>query len=94
MLLSGPSGSGKSELLKFYSDKQGYSYVKIDCLAHFNLSKLQSIFSKVIPDMYAHQGLPLLVELDNFHRYTLLLDAGSGAQQSKSAKDLAEMRFV
>ena len=87
-VLIGHPGSGRTHLLKYLADSVGYTFTEIDCLANFNLSKMQTMLTK---DILAASELPRVVELNNFHRYGLLMDGGQ--MQSKNSKDLAEMRF-
>ena len=72
-ILMGHPGSGRTHLLRHLADSVGFVFTEIDCLAHFNLSKLQTLLSSDIP---ARSQLPQVVELANFHRYGLLLDGG------------------
>jgi hypothetical protein len=78
--------SGRSLLLQAYADAQGLPYTQVDCLEHFNLTKLTSVLNSL-----ARQ--PQLVELTNFEHYNLLVDSGQAAQ-SKSVRDLQEARFA
>ena len=57
--------------------------MSVDCLAHFNLTKL----IKLLEDISAKSARPKVVELVNFDCYNILLDQG-GAQMSKSVRDL------
>ena len=70
-VLIGHPGSGRTHLLKYLADSVGYTFTEVDCLAHFNLSKMQTLLSTAIPNL---SQLPQVIELTNFHRYGLLME--------------------
>ena len=72
-VLCGQPGSGRTHLLKYMADSLGYGFQTIDCLAHFNMTKLQTLLTKDLPSTCR---LSSVIELVNFHRYGLLLEGG------------------
>jgi len=65
-LLTGAHGCGKSHLLKDFADSSGYSYREINCLSHFNITKLRKALNTT--KTYS------IIEFTNFDKYNLLLE--------------------
>lgn len=69
VLLTGQAGSGKTSLLRHYADTTGHQFIQADCLCYFTLASLQTLFSE-----FAKRESPVVIELLNMHRFSLLLD--------------------
>ena len=77
----GKKQSGKSTVLRNYADREGLLYSQIDCLHHFNFTKLKKVMAGI--------GAFQMIELLNFEKFKMMYQH----VQSKSARDLHEMRF-
>lgn len=65
-LLTGAHGCGKSHLLKDLADSTGYAFREINCLSHFNITKLR----KALQTTKTYS----IIEFGNFDKYNLLLE--------------------
>lgn len=92
MQLSGVSGTGKTTLLKDLADQLGFTFESFDSLTHFSIPSIKKLLTETVPEHSNIAGV--IIELTNIDKYRMLIDQFSQGGNSKSKKDLTEMRFV